>query len=409
MASRSVPRSFAPAVACAAAAGAGLAAARQSAAFTLPSASRGLSSALKSAPTAASPALAGLGQGATRGVATAAGYAALATGAAAVASSLSSASRRQAASARGRRAVAVKAGPQPLTTPGDLLDNVDVFIFDCDGVIWLGDSVIDGIPNVLDELRKKGKTIFFVTNNSTKSRAGYKKKFTSLGLDVKPEEIFSSSFAAAAYMEQSKFKETGKKVYVIGETGIGEELDLIGVPWFGAEADKEKVAPLQPGGRVEHDENVGAVIVGFDRNVNYYKLQYAQLCLNENPGCEFIATNLDRVTHLTDAQEWAGNGTMVGAIRGCTGKEPNVVGKPAPLMIDYIADKYGIKDRSRICMVGDRLDTDIAFGRNNGLRTCLTLCGVTSEDQLLEKVPRIAGTEGVQPDFYVKTINDFLA
>eukprot|EP00929_Paragymnodinium_shiwhaense_P108117 TRINITY_DN7443_c0_g1_i4.p2 TRINITY_DN7443_c0_g1~~TRINITY_DN7443_c0_g1_i4.p2 ORF type:complete len:390 (-),score=124.01 TRINITY_DN7443_c0_g1_i4:122-1291(-) len=381
-------------------------------AFTLPSGISRVAPAPVAASTlqvqqrAAAPAVAGFSFGAG-----AAGCATLAAGAAAVASSVVSSAKRQAAkkSARRSRAVAVKAGPQPLTTAGDLLDNVDVFIFDCDGVIWLGDSVIDGIPKVLDELRKQGKTIFFVTNNSTKSRAGYKKKFTSLGLDVKPEEIFSSSFAAAAYMEQSKFKDSGKKVYVIGETGIGEELDLIGVPWFGAEADKDKVAELKPGGKVDHDHDVGAVIVGFDRNVNYYKLQYAQLCLNENPGCEFIATNLDRVTHLTDAQEWAGNGTMVGAIEGCTGRKPNVVGKPAPLMIDYIANKYNISDRSRICMVGDRLDTDIAFGRNNGLRTCLTLCGVTSEDQLLEKVPRIAGTEGVQPDFYVKTINDFLA
>jgi len=298
---------------------------------------------------------------------------------------------------------------EKLTVPSKLLDGSDIFIFDCDGVIWRGDSLIEGIPNVLEQLRKAGKTLFFVTNNSTKSRAGYKSKFTSLGLDVKPEEIFSSSFAAAAYLEQTKFKDTGKRVYVIGEKGIGEELDLIGVNWFGAESDKDTVAPLQPGGKVEHDKDVGAVIVGFDRNINYYKLQYAQLCLNENPGCQFIATNLDRVTHLTDAQEWAGNGTMVGAIRGCTGMEPNVVGKPAPLMIDYIAEKYGIKDRSRICMVGDRLDTDIAFGRNNGLKTCLTLSGVTSEPELLDKVPRKAGTEGIQPDFYVDTINDFLA
>jgi phosphoglycolate phosphatase len=49
-----------------------------------------------------------------------------------------------------------------------------------------------------------------VTNNSTKSRKGYKSKFTSLGLDVKDEEIFSSSFAAAAYLEQKNFKATGE-------------------------------------------------------------------------------------------------------------------------------------------------------------------------------------------------------
>ena len=61
---------------------------------------------------------------------------------------------------------------------------------------------------------------------------------------------------------------------------------------------------------------VGAVVVGFDRYINYYKIQYACLCIRENPGCLFIATNLDAVTHLTDAQEWAGNGAMVGAIKG---------------------------------------------------------------------------------------------
>ena len=34
-----------------------------------------------------------------------------------------------------------------------LVDKVDCFIFDCDGVIWRGDSVIDGVPETLDMLR----------------------------------------------------------------------------------------------------------------------------------------------------------------------------------------------------------------------------------------------------------------
>ena len=126
--------------------------------------------------------------------------------------------------------------------------------------------MIDGIKETLEKLRKAGKTMFFVTNNSTKSRAGYKKKFDSLGLDIPAEEIFSSSFAAAAYLEQSKFKETGKKVYIIGEVGICEELDLIGVPYLGGPADSDKQPG--PGGKLEIDKDTGAVIVGFDRMVN---------------------------------------------------------------------------------------------------------------------------------------------
>ena len=67
---------------------------------------------------------------------------------------------------------------------GQLLRSVDAFLFDCDGVIWRGDSVLDGVPETLAALRGLGKRLAFVTNNSTKSRAGYLKKFTGLGLDV---------------------------------------------------------------------------------------------------------------------------------------------------------------------------------------------------------------------------------
>ena len=193
---------------------------------------------------------------------------------------------------------------------------------DCDGVIWRGDSVLPGIASTLASLRAAGKKCYFVTNNSTKSRKGYKKKFDGLGLDVPAEEIFSSSFAAAAYLQQTEFleKKRGKKVYVLGEVGICEELDLIGVPWIGGPSDAGKEADMSPGSALPFDKDVGAVIVGFDRTVNYFKIQTAQLCINENEDCEFIATNLDAVTHLTDAQEWAGNGAMVGAIKGCTGQ-----------------------------------------------------------------------------------------
>lgn len=60
-----------------------------------------------------------------------------------------------------------------------------------------------------------------MTNNSTKSRAGYLKKFTGLGLNVKAEEIYSSSYAAAAYLESIEFP-ASKKVYVVGEVRAAE-------------------------------------------------------------------------------------------------------------------------------------------------------------------------------------------
>ena len=56
----------------------------------------------------------------------------------------------------------------------------------------------------------QGKKLVFVTNNSTKSRAGYLGKFTKLGLKVSAEEIYSSSYAAAAYLESIDFPKNKK-------------------------------------------------------------------------------------------------------------------------------------------------------------------------------------------------------
>ena len=56
----------------------------------------------------------------------------------------------------------------------------------------------------------QGKQLIFVTNNSTKSRAGYLKKFTDLGLSISANEIYSSSYAAAAYLESIRFPKDKK-------------------------------------------------------------------------------------------------------------------------------------------------------------------------------------------------------
>lgn len=288
-----------------------------------------------------------------------------------------------------------------LTDATDLLSRTDIFIFDCDGVIWRGDTLIDGVSRSLTMLRELGKKIFFVTNNSTKSRKGFLKKFQKLGLAVTPDDILSSSFAAAYYLKKNPLT-LGKKVYVIGHEGVEEELRLQNIPFISGTADNCNKVTLDSDVKIDHDEDVAAVIVGFDSAINYYKIQYAQLCINKNVGCQFIATNLDAVTHLTAEQEWAGNGAMVGAIKGCTGQEPIVVGKPSSLLIEYIVQRYPC-DKSRICMVGDRLDTDILFGKNNGLQTVLTLSGVTTAEQLFSPANTIL------PSYYIDSIVDLIS
>ncbi|KAK4841432.1 hypothetical protein QYF36_004390 [Acer negundo] len=283
---------------------------------------------------------------------------------------------------------------------GPLFDSLEAFLFDCDGVIWKGDKLIHGVPQTLDLLRSKGKKLVFVTNNSTKSRRQYAIKFQSLGLSVNEDEIFSSSFAAAMYLKVNNFPQQNK-VYVIGGEGIIEELQLAGYTGLGGPEDGEKRVQLKSNFLFEHDKTVGAVVVGLDPDINYYKLQYGTLCIRENPGCLFIATNRDAVGHMTDLQEWPGAGCMVGAMCASTEKEPIVVGKPSTFMMEFLLKKFQI-DTSKMCMVGDRLDTDILFGHNAGCKTLLVLSGVTTQSTLQDS------SNNIQPDYYTSKISDIL-
>lgn len=61
--------------------------------------------------------------------------------------------------------------PPPQRTQADLIAKTKTFIFDCDGVIWKGDSVIPGVPETLDFLREQGKRLIFVTKCVARHKA----------------------------------------------------------------------------------------------------------------------------------------------------------------------------------------------------------------------------------------------
>lgn len=275
--------------------------------------------------------------------------------------------------------------------------------------LYLGNQRINCAHDVIRQLKQMGKKLYFVTNNSTKCRLTLKKKFDKLDLDVEPDEILSSSYAAALYLKQLGFGEQdepggrfkNKKVYVVGEAGICDELQRVGIVCIGGLAHSGEQVDLSLNEGLRVDPEIGAVVAGLDTQINYYKIQYAQLCINELK-CEFIATNTDEMAHLTSTQQWAGGGAVIGALRGCTGREPVLVGKPSSFLIEHIFAKHTDVEPSRICMVGDRLNTDILFGLNHNLTTLLTLTGVTKEKHLFSSDNQII------PHYFMDSIDDML-
>jgi len=93
-----------------------------------------------------------------------------------------------------------------------LIDSVDVVLSDCDGVLWTGDAVVPGAPDAINKLKSMGKKIFYVTNNSHKSRAEYVHKFLNLGYHVVDDEIYAASYVTAEHL-RTKFNYQGKVGY----------------------------------------------------------------------------------------------------------------------------------------------------------------------------------------------------
>ncbi|KAF9348771.1 hypothetical protein BGX34_002249 [Mortierella sp. NVP85] len=257
------------------------------------------------------------------------------------------------------------------------LDKFDTFLLDCDD-----------------------KKLVFVTNNSTLSRANYVKKFQKLGIAASEEDIFSSAFATAVYLSTIVNFPSDKKVFVIGESGIVDELNDVGIQCKGHSEDNDAIMGHADFETIEDDPSIGAVVCGFDININYRKLAKAYKYLsNKESGVHFILTNAD-ATFPSPSGIYPGTGSLVQPLIHSLKRQPLVMGKPNKPMLDCFFSKYKT-DPARTCMVGDRLDTDIEFGRQGNIATLLVLTGVTHEEDALKP------EEPIKPTYIISSFGEF--
>ena len=96
----------------------------------------------------------------------------------------------------------------PYTSFEDLVAKYDYFLFDCDGVLWHGDSEIERAFSALRHIQShEGKHVFLITNNSTRQRESViEEKLKPMGGDdfvVPLENIYTSSYVTGQYIKQN--------------------------------------------------------------------------------------------------------------------------------------------------------------------------------------------------------------
>ena len=272
-------------------------------------------------------------------------------------------------------------------------DEIKTFIFDCDGVLWKGSTLIPKTIETLKYLKSLNKKLLFVTNNSTSSRASYLQKFRKFGLDfIQENEIIGTAYIAALYLK--KHLNPQKKVYLIGMQGLKDELSRLNIQ---IKQDNDYISCMDDMKIIKSDPEIGAVLIGFDIFVNYTKFAKAHTFLLQQDVL-FIATNVDS-TFPTENGSLPGTGSLVATLSTCTKRSPIVLGKPNTQMLDILISEFDL-DPKCTCMIGDRLDTDIAFGKNGNLSTILVLTGVSKREDVDKSL--------VKPDIILDSIADLL-
>ncbi|MBE5869010.1 MAG: HAD-IIA family hydrolase [Lachnospiraceae bacterium] len=238
------------------------------------------------------------------------------------------------------------------------ISKINLFLFDMDGTLYLGEQLYDFTKELLQKIRDKGKRYLFMTNNSSKSVADYVKKLEKLGIAATKEDFITSSQATAYYL---KLHHPGARLYVCGTRSLKEELGSQGF------TVTEKL------------EDVDCIVMGFDTELTFQKLEDVSrlLLTGEYP---YIATNPDYVCP-TEFGSVPDCGSVCDMIYNATGKRPVVIGKPTALMPQLAMQRLGYgKDETAV--IGDRIYTDIKSGLKAGIAGILVMSGETTREIL---------------------------
>jgi arabinose operon protein AraL len=265
------------------------------------------------------------------------------------------------------------------------IDQIDGFIFDLDGTLYLGEQALPGAVETIAALRRLGKQVLFVSNKPLYPRLNYATKLTRLGMPASIDDVITSGFVLGHHLARTA---PHLRLYVIGEENLKTELGEHGLQVLREFDEQSPFEVIDPHG-------VDAVVVAFDRTLDYRKLNTAYQALVQ--GAAFFATNPDKTCPMPGGGIPDAGATLA-ALQHLTGRKPDLLaGKPSQLMMRVAMDRLSLPPE-RCIMVGDRVETDIRMGKEAGMYAALVLTGATQRTALENVVPA--------PDWVLESVGD---
>ena len=244
------------------------------------------------------------------------------------------------------------------------------YLFDLDGVFYVGDELIPGGIEVLEKLGQHKIPYRFITNTTTQNRKSLTQKLQSLGMPVTAGQVISAAYAGVL-----KLRSYGNPTC---ELLLQED----------AKADYTEF--------VKDEENPQVIIIGdLDSQWTFEILNNTfNKVLN---GTKMIALHKGRFFKVKDGLQ-IDSGAFVEAIEYAASTSADVVGKPSASFFELALADMEIEDRSRVVMVGDDLINDVEGAQKAGLMGVLVKTGKYRTD--------IVEQSHIQPDAIIGSIAD---
>ena len=247
----------------------------------------------------------------------------------------------------------------------------DGYVFDLDGTVYLGDTLLPGAAETVAALRARGRRTVFLSNNPTRDPQMYADKLGGLGIATPIIDIVNPVVTVPRWL-RTHHPDAG--VFVIGEEPLKRALTAAGVRL------------------TEDPQDIDVVVASYDRTFDYRKLQIAFDALWQHGRATLITSNPDRYCPMPGGRGEPDAAAVVAAIEACTGATCAAnLGKPGAEMLETTLGMLGLA-ADRCVMIGDRLSTDIAMAAAAGMDSALVLTGETTPAMAAELPPDAAPT-----------------
>ena len=289
----------------------------------------------------------------------------------------------------------------------EISDKFDLFLFDAYGVFWEGNGFYENSRETMRNLVEQGKTVVVISNTTALHddiTESYAKRGIYLGKDY--NFFFSSGDLLKKTLSEGKLQfstiTNPRKYFVIGKPHAKafadsvyeqvqnlDEADFVycGVPFL-FKKDVKKYSEFKhlflpvKNGESENVEVWDTLTAEPFVDVVNRVLQKKLPVLNANP--DFTAKEGHPLVPDLPAAFVVRNGTIAEMLRK-GGAEVLEFGKPHKNIYDFVFDnlkKAGINiNKSKTCMIGDTVRTDIKGAANAGIVPVLCIkTGVTAEE-----------------------------